>query len=71
MLGSLDVEQRKLKKKNLLIMMKIFKVAEAEDTTKMKISAAKLTKLKPACELRSDASRKLFCTAFTRMVMSI
>ena len=47
--------------------MKNFKVSEAEDTPKLKISAAEFTKLRPACELWIEGANKLFCTEFTNM----
>ena len=65
-LGSKDVIQTSLKKNNLMI-MRNWKLAVAQSLTKIKLSPAELTKLRPACEVRSEAARQLFCQEFTNM----
>ena len=65
-LGSKDVIQTSLKKNNLMI-MKNWKSAVAQSSSKIKLTPAELTKLRPECEVRSEAARQLFCQEFTNM----
>ena len=49
------------------MIMRNWKVAVSQSSSKIKLSAAVLTKLRPACEFRSEAARKLFSQEFTKM----
>ena len=69
-LGSKDVIQTSLKKNNLMI-MRNWKLAVYQSSSKIKLSAAELTKLRAACEVRSEAARKLFSQEFTNMPESL
>ena len=65
-LGSKDGIQTSLKKTSLII-MRHWKIAVALSSSKIKLSTAELTKLRPACEDRSEAARKLVAQEFTNM----
>ena len=64
--GSKEVIQTGMKKNNLMIMRK-WKEAASRSSSKIKISLGELTKLRSACEVRSEAARQLFCQVFTNM----
>ena len=64
--GSKDVVQTTLKKNNLSIMSK-WQTSKAKPISKLKLSNAELTKLRPACEIRPEAARELFKQEFTNM----
>ena len=49
------------------MIMRKWKEAASRSSSKIKISLAELTKLRSACEVRSEAARQLFCQELTNM----
>ena len=64
--GSKEVIQTSLKKNNLMIMRK-WKEAASRSSSKIKISLGELTKLRSACEVRSEVAKQLFCQELSNM----
>ena len=64
--GSKEVIQTSLKNNNLMIMRK-WKKAASSSSSKINIRLGELTKLRSACEVRSEAAKQLFCQEFTNM----
>ena len=65
-IGYKEVIQTSLKKDNLMIIRK-WKEAVSRSSSEIKISLGELTKLRSACEVRSEAAKQLFCQEFTNM----